>query len=62
MTYTAIYESRVTGGSVAPGADPRDDEVLALRHSKLTTLEFDGEVIWTRKGGWMRFGVPIFLW
>lgn len=57
--YTATYQSQVSGGGVPPGGDPQDEVVLehvkhlALRHSELIRLEFDGEIIWTRADGWI---------
>lgn len=57
--YTATYQSTVSGGSAPPGSDPRDEKVLAhakrlaLRHSELVRLEFNGELIWTREDDWV---------
>lgn len=57
--YKATYQSTVKGGSVKPGNDPRDEEVLDLakqlarKNLVLVTLEWDGKVIWSR-GSWIR--------
>lgn len=55
--YKATYQSTVEGGSSPLGSDPRDDKVLDLakqlarQNLVLVTLEYDGEVIWSR-GNW----------
>lgn len=61
--YKATYESEISGGSLPPDGDPRDEELLALAkhlapsNGELVAIEFDGEVIWTSRGcegtGWI---------